>query len=337
MIYARKYRTELTSEEFKNIANYVSGILGSEAYSGKTSIEEQRDEDRLTIYLEEISKMYRNNIKNKSEVRSTADRVFRQISDDLTPNLSKFRNPSNMYRVIAALAHVVNLKPEVVELVQKLQKDPKGLTATTDYLAILRTLPIKDSLKHYQSVLGSLSRLKSLSEFTGFQSFLESVNAAPDFSVITKEMKDILKKAEAEVSTLSLGTTLALVDASAKYNKGAISKTLKDSLDSKTESELKTMDRKDFYQYFLMGQFTKDPSSKVIDHYMRQKEADSSLVFHPESVKKLIKVYQALSDRSPSADMLLHELEADIQHHEASLSIPQEVPRAINRQSLDIN
>lgn len=327
----------MTTDEFKSIVNYVSGILGSEAYNGKTSIEEQRDEDRLTVYLEEISRMYRNNIKSRSEIRNTTDRAFKQISDDLTPNLSRFQDPSNMYRVIAALAHIVDLKPEVVELVLKMQKEPKGLTATTDYLAILKSTSMKTLLKQYQSVLGNLSRMNSLSEFHGLQSFFDSVNTAPDHTVITKEMKDILKKAEAELDSLSLGTLLTLVELSAKYNKGAIGEKLKESLDKKAISELAQMDRKDFYQYFFVGQFTGSISEPVLAFYMTEKETNPNLVFHPDSVRKLIKLYQGMSTRSESAELLLNELEADIAHHEAQLIIPHEIPKAINRESITIN
>lgn len=306
----------MPKEEFLNVLHYVSGIIGSDSYNDKSVVQEERDEERLTAYVEELSTIYRENVSaaDKKAIRHEIEKVFLQLSNDIVPHAQSFRKPANLFKVMASLGQLVALPQQAIDLVKSKPVELKNLNSLSAYISVVKGTSIKDNLKHYQNYLGKVSRLENLNEYKGLYSFFLAVNHSPDVDTIGKELSDILKKLEGSAHTLSFATLLQIAQTSARLNKGQVSQGVRSALDERAAEEVEYMDKNDFYQYFSLARYTGGVSQAVIQRFIERKSKDKNLELKIDWVKELITVYQGLPTRSESLDLLLAEFEADIAH-----------------------
>lgn len=321
----------MNGEEYLSLLYYVSGILGSEHYNGNSLVQEERDEERLTTYIHELSSIYRNNIEDKSSIRLKVEKVFGQIRNNIVPSIGNFRKPENLFRTLAALAHIVALPQQAIDVVKAKPIDLKKLTSLSDFLSIVKGTSIKDNLNHYQTYLSKLSRMENVAEYSGLQSFLTAVNLATDVNLIAKEMISLVKVLEKSSSRLQFASLLQLAQISAKVNNGKISETLLKDLDAKAIDEATFFDRNDFYQYFSLARFTGTVSPAVIKNFIEIKSKNKEIELKPDWVKELISIYKQLPKGSESIDILVSEFEADLAHLAFQLQHPLHITEGLNR------
>lgn len=331
LVYSRKYRTEMPKEEFLSLLHYISGIIGSDSYNDKSLVEEERDEERLSTYIDELSFIYRNNVSDKVPIRLETEKVFLQLKNDIIPHASKFRKPTNLFRTMAGLGHLVALPQEVVDLVKAKPVELKGLGSLSDFVSIIKGTSIKDNLKNYQAYLGKLSRMTDVSKYSGLHSFLLAVNQSPDAELISKELSDIFKKLEPSLNSLPFATVLQMAQISAKLNNGKISEPLRQALDSRAKEEVTYLDRDGFYQYFSLARYTGAVSKDVINSFVERKTKNRDLELKPSWVEELLTVYRELPKRSESVDLLVAEFEADLAHLRFQLNHPLHMTAATKR------
>lgn len=321
----------MPKEEFLSLLHYVSGVLGSDAYNEKSLVQEERDEERLTTYIHELSNIYRNNVTDKKAIRLETEKVFRQLTNDIVLCSSTFRNSTNLFKTLAGLGHIVTLPQQAIDLVKAKPVELNKLTTLSDFISIVKGTSIKDNLTHFQTYLSKLSRMENLAIYSGLQSFLMAINQAPDINVVTKEMAGILKSLEKSLSTLPFASLLQLAQISAKLNNGKINETLVQVLDSRTKEEAIFMDRNDFRQYFSLARYTGQVSPAVIQSFIELKTRNKEIELKPDWIKELIAVYRGLPSKSEGVDLLLAEFEADLAHLDVQLNNPLYMTGAMRR------
>ena len=321
----------MPKDEFLNLLHYVSGIVGSDTYNDKSLVHDQRDEERLSTYIEELSIIYRDNVKDKTATRLETEKVFGQLKDEISPHAAQFRKPANLFRTMASIGHLVTLPQSAIDQVKSKPIELKGLGSLADFISVIKGSSIKDSLKTYQAYLGKLSRMEKLSSYTGLSSFLLAVNQAPDAEVIAKEINDIFKKLEHALSDLAFSSLLHMAQISSKLNKGVISRNLLQTLDTKAKAEMDHFDRNDYYQYFSLARYSGGIPKEVIFNFIDRKAKNKDLELSSDATSELMRVYQAMANRSESIDLLLAEFEADMAHLAHQLNDPLNMTAAMRR------
>lgn len=331
MVYTRRYRTTMLTDEFLNLLHYVSGIIGSDSYNGKSLVQEERDEERLTSYLHELSLIHRNNLTEKESIRLETAKVFTQLRNDIVPHVGGFRSPTNLFKTMAALGHFTTLPADVIELVKAKQIEVKTFGSLSDYLSIIKGSSVKDSLSNYQAYISKLMKMEKLSSFSGLHSFLSVLNFSPDLEVLSTEVNSFLKALEKSAESLPFSFVLLLSQISARLNKGAINPGYVAALNSRAEEASSSMTRDDFTLYFSLLSHTGSLSPAVVENYISQKSKNIENGVNPKTVEALLPVLKAQKTRTEAIDMLEAEFEADLGHLAADLRDPAKVAATMRR------
>jgi hypothetical protein len=305
-------------QEFINAANYTVGLVLSDYYGGKSSLEEVRDEERFVSYITELGRMYSENIQDKLLVKPTIEKLFNNISTEMVPHLGKFRKPDHLFKVAGALSQISVLNPAIVDKINSNAKELKTLSALNSYVLINKNSSLEKVKPHFVNLAQKIDKFKNIEEYRGLHDLLEAIAHMKGTDQISKEFEGVFKKALEKSGKLDLATNLSLAEALNSVQ-GKIPADLSSAIKDKAEESLYNLKKTDFYRYFYITSILKTPSDKVINQYLRLKQKSRDMEFTREQVQELIKRFTPLkvNENSPIS-RLLEELGADEALYEAN-------------------
>ena len=308
-----KFNKEINTDEFENLANYVFGRLFSELYNDKSLLEEQHNEDRLAVYLIEITHIYRYHVKKTEKIRAMMTNCYTEVAAGLAPQVAKFRSSENLFRVATALSHVIVLPSEFTARVQAESKQEGSLTATNNFLMINRTLPAARFKAQFAHMFAGLKKAQKVSKVRLLQDFIDTFNLAPGNEEFKRDASELVEKIDRDAPEFRTELLISAAETAYRHT-GKTPANLASALLRKAEAAAADFSRTDFYRYFRTFEFTGSLSPAVIAQYFAQKrQAPTQLEFPRVQLLHLVKVLSA-ADMDPALKLneLRAEFEADL-------------------------